>query len=365
MKRIRQVSTLYFSIIITLLLFGNTSCKTTSNTRKPVSVVKMTKKSTIGKEVLITIKVLPKGGQIEKASLYVNNTKVKDLESFECSEILPKELLRIGKNSIKVEALKDNGQTGTTRRELILFASKAPEKLGYRVVGSYPHSPEHFTEGLEFNNGLLYESTGENGTSVIYKTKFQRGEIVSATALNKEFFGEGITLLDGKVYQLTYKKQKAFVYDNTTMAQIGNFSFPNKEGWGLTNNGKELIMSDGSSTIYFVDPSTFKEVRRVNVFSNQREYTYLNELEYVNGYIYANIWTTEDIVKIDSKTGEVVAIISLTGLSSSAQMKSKKAIDVMNGIAYNPKDSMLYVTGKYWPLLYKIELTKEDLPVKP
>ncbi|MDC1105672.1 glutaminyl-peptide cyclotransferase [Prolixibacteraceae bacterium] len=365
MRRMRQLSTLYFLMIITSLLFGNISCKTTSNTRKPVTVLRLQKQSILGKDVSVSIKILPKGGQIEKASLYVNNVKVKELESFECNETLSKDLFRLGKNSVRVEAQKDNGKTGITRKDLVLFASNAPESLNYRVVKSYDHSPEHFTEGLEFNDGLLYESTGEHGTSFIYKTKYHNGEIVSITPLDKTFFGEGLTLLNGNVFQLTYKKQKAFVYDNKTMKQVGSFSYSNKEGWGLTNNGKELIMSDGSSTIYFLDPTNFQETRRIHVFSNQREFIHLNELEFVNDYIYANVWTTEDIVKIDSRTGEVVAIISLTGLSRSAQMESKKTIDVMNGIAYNPSDNYLYVTGKYWPKLYKIELLKNGKRVNP
>ncbi|QZE14003.1 glutaminyl-peptide cyclotransferase [Halosquirtibacter laminarini] len=361
----RYIRIQYFALFLFLLWSGFTSCKTTSNTRKPVPVVKMKKQAILGSDIFVRIKVLPKGGKVTKATLLLNGKKLEELKNFDCQIKLPLESLRLGRNRVTIEALKDNGKLGVTNKEIVLFSSKKPQEIEYKVEKTFTHYQSHFTEGLEFNNGLLYESTGEHGTSGIYKIDLTTNKVVDSVSLDKEYFGEGVTLLNGNLYQLTYKKQKAFVYRDSDMKKIKEFTFPNKEGWGLTNDGESLIMSDGSSVLYFVDPSTFKETKRIEVFSNSREFTYLNELEYVKGYIYANVWTTEDIVKIDSQTGEVVAIISLTGLTNSAQISSKKTIDVMNGIAYNEKEKSLYVTGKYWPKLYKISLYEKGKRVNP
>lgn len=364
MIRTERNNFLYTTAIV-LICFFFTSCSTPSNTRKPVSVIKLNKQSTYGSSVKLGIKVLPKGGKIKQASLYINGAKVKDLPQNEHALILPNNQLHIGKNKVEVVALKENGKIGRNSKIITLFSNHVPQNLDYKVVKTLKHHDNHFTEGFEINDHILYESTGEYGTSGIYKMKLDNQKIIQSTMLDSTYFGEGITLLNGKIYQLTYKKQKAFVYDDNTLKKIGEFTYPNKEGWGLTNDGKNLIMSDGSSTIYFINPDNFKEERRIQVYSDKQEFNYINELEYVNGYIYANVWTTDLIVKIDAKTGAVVATISLFDLINSSRLKSKKQIDVLNGIAYDKRDQSLYVTGKFWPNIYKIRLQYKGEDIQP
>lgn len=354
----------YNTVLVLICLF-TISCSTPSNTRKPVSIIKITKQSIVGNPVKLSIKVLPKGGKIKQVSLLVNGEKIKELSEEEQTLTIPNEHLHIGRNKIEVVAFKENGKEGRNSKIITLFSSITPQNLEYDVIKILKHHDDHFTEGFEINNGVLYEGTGEYGTSGIYKIDLNNQKIIQSTKLDSTYFGEGITLLNGKIYQLTYKKQKAFVYDDKTLKQIGEFSYPNKEGWGLTNNGKELIMSDGSSNIYFINPVDFSEKRRIQVYSNIQEYSYINELEYVNGYIYANVWTTDLIIKIDAKTGAVVATISLYDLINSSKLKSTKDIDVLNGIAYNIKNKSLYVTGKFWPYIYNIKLKHNGEEILP
>ncbi len=225
---------------------------------------------------------------------------------------------------------------------------------GYTVVKTYPHDPTAFTQGLQYVNGIFYEGTGLNGQSSIRKVKIETGEVLQRKALGAEHFGEGITLFNSTLYQLTWQSGLAFAYDGSTFAPRRSFSYRG-EGWGLTHDGTNLIMSDGSDELRILDPTTFKEQRRVKVTAVGKPVPQLNELEYVKGEIFANVWQTDYVARIDPKTGIVGGWIDLRGLLSP---RERATTDVLNGIAYDAAADRLFVTGKLWPKLFEIVLKR-------
>ena len=222
----------------------------------------------------------------------------------------------------------------------------------YKVVKSHPHDPTAFTQGLVFHNNRLYEGTGGYGKSEIRETDLASGTVEKSRSLPKRYFGEGITVFDGKIIQLTWRSHTGFVRDLKTLAVLKSFTYPT-EGWGLTHDGKRLIMSDGTSTLYFLNPKTFKVTGQLKVHDEKGEISYINELEYVNGEILANVWKTDDIIRINPETGNVIAKIYLKGILSENDIFDSDA--VLNGIAYDPKTDRLFVTGKLWPKLFEIK----------
>jgi glutaminyl-peptide cyclotransferase len=227
----------------------------------------------------------------------------------------------------------------------------------YRVVKTYPHDPQAFTQGLIFKDGFLYEGTGLKGQSSIRKVELTTGKVLMQTQLPADVFGEGITIWGDKVIGLTWTEQVGFVLDLQTLKLWRRFSYPG-EGWGLTHNHRELIMSDGTAELRFLDPVSMRELRRLRVTANGQPLERLNELEWVNGEIFANVWQTDRIARIDPKTGRVVGWIDLTGLLSPSE-QGRGRVDVLNGIAYDAKGKRLFVTGKLWPKVFEIELVKD------
>ncbi len=226
----------------------------------------------------------------------------------------------------------------------------------YRVVNVYSHDPQAFTQGLEYYNGYLYESTGLEGQSTLRKVELRTGRVLQRHRLLPEIFAEGITIFGNRLYQLTWRNGICFVYDRDTFRADIEFRYSG-EGWGLTNDGTHLIMSDGSDTLVFRDPTTFAEVRRVKVRANGQPVRDLNELEYIEGEIWANIWQTDLIARISPKTGEVIAWIDLSDLLTEEERKNA---DVLNGIAYDKQNKRIFVTGKLWPKLFEIELVPPE-----
>jgi len=213
-----------------------------------------------------------------------------------------------------------------------------------------------FTQGLEFHEGFLYESTGLNGRSSLRKARLETGEVVQRGDLAPEFFGEGITLLHEEIYQLTWQSQVGFVYNARDFRLLRRFSYAG-EGWGLTNNGHEIFMSDGTDNLRVIEAGTFKEKRRFTVHDRARPVAMLNELEFVEGEIFANVWQTDRIARISPETGDVVGWIDLAGLLSPVYRVEPGA--VLNGIAYDPAKKRLFVTGKLWPNLFEIRLVRK------
>ena len=227
----------------------------------------------------------------------------------------------------------------------------------YEIINTFPHDRNAFTQGLVFEDGVLYEGTGLYGRSTLRKVELETGNILQMHQLLTKFFGEGITIYGDSIIQLTYKENVGFVYNKDTFELLRKFNYPT-EGWGITHNGRHLIMSDGTPTLYFLNPETFEQVSRIKVYDRNTPLWGLNELEYVEGQIYANIWPTERIAVIAPDTGRVTGWIDLKGLFT--QQDYSRPVDVLNGIGYDKNNGRLFVTGKFWPKLFEIKL----MPVK-
>jgi glutamine cyclotransferase len=227
---------------------------------------------------------------------------------------------------------------------------------GYKIVHIYPHDPDAFTEGLFYQDGYLYESTGLEGRSSIRKVRLETGEVVQQRPLDARYFGEGIVAWKGKLVELTWKSEIGFIYDLKTFTPLSSFRYGG-EGWSLTRDDRRLIMDDGTPDIRFLDPITLKQTGRITVTDGGKPVFNLNELEWVKGQIWANIWQTNRIARIDPKSGHVVGWIDLTDMALLEGAKGGKPIDVLNGIAYDAVHDRIFVTGKLWPDLYEIRLT--------
>ncbi len=223
----------------------------------------------------------------------------------------------------------------------------------YKIINTFPHDREAFTQGLVFENGVLYEGTGIPGRSELRTVELETGKVLQKYKLPDQFFGEGITIFKDRIIQLTYQSNVGFVYDKESFELLREFSY-STEGWGITHNGTHLIMSDGTPMLYFLDPEKFKQINRMMVFEQDRPVWGLNELEYVNGEIYANVWPTDRIVRIAPETGKVVGWVDMKGLLPPEDRDEE--VDVFNGIAYDPDNNRLFMTGKFWPKLFEIKL---------
>ena len=240
-------------------------------------------------------------------------------------------------------------------------AANVPVNIPFEIVKTYPHDTAAFTEGLQYVNGKLYESTGNYDESDIRIVDLATGKPELKKPLEGKYFGEGITVLNGKAYQLTYKEKTGFVYDAKTLKLEKTFTFNEGEGWGLTNDGKNLIMSIGDNNLYFLNPNTLQETSRIGVTDQYGPVQNINELEYIKGYVYANRWQEEVIIKIDPATGKVVGKADLSSLRAKAGVPEINRLtgegpDVMNGIAYDSANNKIYITGKYWPKLLEVKL---------
>lgn len=240
----------------------------------------------------------------------------------------------------------DNSAANRTTEGLI-------PQYGYEIVKTFPHDPDAYTQGLVFNEGKFLESTGRQGKSSLRDVELETGKVLKKVDVPTPYFAEGITLLKGKIYQLTWQHRTGFIYDATSFNKLGEFKYEG-EGWGLTNDGDSLILSDGTNQLRFLDPANFQVRRTINVSDKDIPVARLNELEFVRGEIYANVWTEDRIARIDAKTGRVVGWIQLAGIMPRGELNDDEA--VLNGIAYDQGQDRLFVTGKLWPKLFEIRI---------
>lgn len=260
------------------------------------------------------------------------------------------------------------GFTTTTPPQPLLLATPATDptvasaptipEYGYHVLQTYPHDPEAFTQGLVFDQGKLFESTGLNGRSSLRFVELETGKVLRSIPVAADYFAEGLALVDNRLIQLTWQSHVGFVYEKDTFKQIGTFDYPS-EGWGLAYDGTQLYMSDGTATIHILDPQTLQELKQITITADGEPVLRLNELEIVEGELWANIWQTDRIARIDLATGNVVGWIDLSGLLSAEDRT--QPVDVLNGIAYDPDTQRLFITGKLWPRLFQIELVTEGI----
>ncbi len=258
----------------------------------------------------------------------------------------------LGYKNIKATVFYDGtSEIDSTKIELV--SAIVPKVLTYKIINTYNHDKETFTEGLEFYNDTLYESAGQYGKSKLLKTDFKTGKILKSINLDTKYFGEGITILKDKIYMLTYKEGVGFVYDAKTWKLEKTFDFDKAEGWGMTNDGTNIYFNDSSEKIWTLDPETLKTTSNINVYSTNSKITQINEMEWIDGLIYSNIFTKDFIVIIDPKYGTVVGALDLKGLRKFTKVTDE---DVLNGIAYNPKTKTLFVTGKNWDKMFEIKV---------
>lgn len=260
--------------------------------------------------------------------------------------------LRVGNVRLSAEVMY-NGKTEYLSGSLRLKSDITPQRVKFKVIKRFPHDRGAYTQGLVFDEGVMYESTGLNRKSSLRKVKFETGDIIQSVALNDTYFGEGLAIDGNNLFQITWKNHKGFVYDKNTFATLHEFDI-NTEGWGLVLYNDTLILTDGSENLYFVDKNSFSTTKITQVYDNNGPVKMLNELEIVEGKLYANIYQSDLVAIIDISTGKVLNYIDFTGLLPADQYRDDT--DVLNGIAYDPKSRRLYITGKNWPTLFQVEI---------
>ena len=260
---------------------------------------------------------------------------------------------RVGIIPLRAHVFYSDGSSDLLQVTVTMRSDIQPILYTYEVVNSYPHDIRAYTQGLVYDGGYLYESTGQYGESSLRKVVPETGEVIKNISLDRELFGEGLCIFEDRLYQITWKNKVGFVYDKESMRLLNRIYYQT-EGWGLTTDGKKLIMSDGSHYIYFLDPLYFTETSRIEVYDDKGPVSNLNELEMIDGYVYANIFGTDEITIFSPVTGKVRGYINLAGILPS-QFRHRN-LDVLNGIAYDADHDRLFVTGKYWPRLFEIRI---------
>jgi len=264
--------------------------------------------------------------------------------------------LNLGAYQFIIIAIDSEGNEVRDERMVRILSDVVPEKWGVQIDKVYPHNDSSFTQGLAFDGNTMYEGTGDpnqTGSTVVGEVDLESGRFLKKIGIGTPFFGEGITIFNQELFQITWTNQKCFVYDTKTLVLKREFEYVG-EGWGLCTDGKSLIMSDGSERITFRDPNTFEAIRTIEVYTNEGPISKLNELEYIDGFIYANIWTSNLVAVIDPVKGKVIAVIDATNLVVEGKGKG----EVLNGIAYNKASGKMYMTGKFWPKLFEVKLIK-------
>lgn len=263
------------------------------------------------------------------------------------------ELVTLGRKTLKVSAYIEGKARTSVSRVIYLYSDVEPKHYGYEVVNVYPHDSKAFTQGLFFDSGKLYEGTGQEGSSSLREVDLLTGNVERQLNLESNLFGEGITMYNNLIYQVTWTSNVGFVYLKDDFKLVRKIYYQS-EGWGLTTVGDKIVMSDGTSTLWFYDPDVFSVVYKIEVCDDKGAVEQLNELEYINGEIWANIWMTNRIARIDPKSGRVTGYIDLSGLLDDTRTDTD--LDVLNGIAYDSENVRIFVTGKNWPKLFEIRV---------
>ncbi|UAM98527.1 glutaminyl-peptide cyclotransferase [Polaribacter litorisediminis] len=315
------------------------------------------KKTTINSNVTIRLKE-KNNKPLDKIQFFING---KEITSEGNQITINTSDFGVGKHAVSVLAFYP-GKTKKINNSFEVFADTPYQAYTYKIINSYPHDTKAYTQGLEYYNGFLYETTGRRGQSTLRKIEIKTGKVLQSVDLDKKYFGEGMTIFNNKIYWLTWESKKGFVYNLETFEQEESFDYDkSKQGWGLTNNDSLLIKSDGTSKIWFLDPYSKKEIKYIQAYTHKQSIPKLNELEYINGKIYANYYLKPLISIINPKNGVVEGIVNLSGLKKEMEKTQKLVADdeVLNGIAFDKENNRLFVTGKNWGKLFEIELIKK------
>ncbi len=296
-----------------------------------------------------------KGKKIEKVTYSIDGIELP-LRENKLNFSIP----NLGNKVLKANIVYEN-DTVEVSKKLKVLAQEAPEIYTYTILNEYPHDDNAYTQGLEFYKDTLYESTGQKGRSFLRKLDYETGKVWAQVDLDKTYFGEGITILNDKIYQLTWKSGMGFIYNRKNMIKMDNFQYgKSREGWGLTNDGEKIFKSDGTEKIWILDPETLIEEGYIETVTNSSIFNKANELEYVNGKIYANVYQKPSVMIIDSKTGAIEGVVNFSGLSDKVTKgQNWDANNVLNGIAYHPERKTFFVTGKDWDKLFEVTIQKK------
>lgn len=294
---------------------------------------------------------------IDSVGVYLNNNYVLRTKNADTSMVLSLQDVLLGENNLKLRSYIKSKFFDQVI-SVVVVSDITPINYGYKIINTFPHGTDVYTQGLVYEDGFLYESGGQYGKSSLRKIVPHNGELIKVLKLEDSFFAEGVAVVGERLIQLTWREQTAFIYDKETFTLVNRVNFPIQEGWGLAYNGEKLIMSDGSPTLYFLDTEYFTEERRLSVYTDAGPVNRLNELEYYQGFIFANVYGQDYIVIIDQSDGSVVGKVDFTGLLK--EEDEHASIDVLNGIAINPENNHLFITGKYWPKLFEVELIGFD-----
>ncbi|WP_411894879.1 glutaminyl-peptide cyclotransferase [Winogradskyella sp. A2] len=337
-----------YIIVICLSLFLANCGETNASKQSGLSINTISKTITLGDQLGLTINN-PKKLNIESVSFKMNE---KDIEPNHALNSI-----HLGKNTISA-VVSFNDKTETITKEIEVYNNKRPDIYTYEIINTYPHDISSYTQGLEFYNGELYESTGQRGESKLRKLNFETGEVLKNLNLADAFFGEGLTIINDSIYQLTWQSKRGFIYDINTFDRLGTFNYgSSNEGWGLCNDGKQLYKSDGTEKIWFLNKENLIENGHIEVYTDKGKIPSLNELEWINGKIYANIYQRNGVVIINPENGAVEGVIDFKPLRKLVSQHTD--LDVLNGIAYNPERKTIFVTGKNWDKLFEVSIKKK------
>lgn len=347
MKTINKISFLFFSFIIF------TSCESEYKLS-----IKAPSKAILEDQIKISLSE-ENNFPIDEVTFFVNG---KEMTSTNLSFTLDTKNYGTGKLIVSAMVAYGDQKSKRVNTSIEILSNIPFTSYDFKIINTYPHDSNAYTQGLEFHNGFLYETTGQYGESSLRKVELKTGKVIKKIDLNKRYFGEGMTIFNDDLFFLTWKANKGFIYNLETMELKSEFSYnKSKEGWGLTHSQTELIKSDGTSKIWFLDPNTQQEKRYIEAYTDKQSLNRLNELEFINGKIYANYWQKPLIAIINPNNGVVEGIINLTRLVKEMEKSQKllKEDDVLNGIAFDKKNNRMFVTGKNWGKLFEIELIKK------
>lgn len=335
-------------IILFCLSLFLINCNNNETQKSSLTIATNSKTFTLGDTLKLSIKN-PKQLDITSTTYLLDGENINEISKLSDVTLGEKKLMA------KVEV---DGKTETISTLIKVFNDKIPSIYTYEIVNTYPHDITSYTQGLEFFEGELYESTGQKKESKLRKVNFETGEVLKNINLNDSYFGEGLTILNEKIYQLTWQANTGFVYDVDSFEKLSTFKYgKSKEGWGLCNDGKKLYKSDGTEKIWILNPKNLTEERFIEAYTEKGKIPSLNELEWINGKIYANIYQKNGVAIINPKNGGVEGVVDFSPLKK--LVKQHDDLDVLNGIAYHPKRNTIFVTGKNWDKLFEVTIKKK------
>jgi glutamine cyclotransferase len=351
-----QPPLLYFIFALLCAACGNDTAQNNNGHSNAVAKQKQFEWTTISKgrakltdTLVFELNPIAAEGRWDSVHVWMDDERIAVLKGNERQVSWVAQNTTTGKHVLKAEVYHGN-DSEVVSKSVVLTAAAAPATYTYRIVATYPHDPDAFTQGLLFDDGQLIEGTGQKGASELRKVALESGEVTQSKRISTNLFGEGIALYNEHLYQLTWQAGIGLVYNKQTLEEVARFYY-NTEGWGLTANDSQLIMSDGSNVLHFLDPEDFREVKSLEVYDNNGAIGYINELEWIDDKIYANVWQKDEIIVINPVTGAVDARINLSGIFPANQPRP----GVLNGIATDQQSGRIFVTGKYWPFLFEVQ----------